>query len=216
MKMKVLDHMVDFIKLSKVWSLSMELYGAWQLLAMLYSLKMSILQIWVTWASNITLKNLQLCSTKIKGSHTPCDVTHSCSISMAGTQIWCNLKTQTIDSVPYAMKGQYAHYCWHSGGDRDKRVQRCSPSLFHGPAMMRLPVWSHTLDTSSWTWSLVYAPTLLLLTASPESALWSAIDPLHRSLLPPLQTTCSVSGTCPQKSVPFRTPIPRSTQPRPL
>ena len=40
------------------------------------------------------------------------------------------------------MKGQYAHYCWHSGGDRDKWVQRCSPPLFHGPAMMRLP--THT------------------------------------------------------------------------
>ena len=32
---------------------------------------MSILQIWITWASKITLKNLQLCSIKIKGSHTP-------------------------------------------------------------------------------------------------------------------------------------------------
>ena len=31
--MKVLDHMDDFIKMSKVWSLSMEFYGAWQLLA---------------------------------------------------------------------------------------------------------------------------------------------------------------------------------------
>ena len=39
------------------------------------SLKMSILQSWVTWASKITLKNLQLCSIKIKGSHAPCDVT---------------------------------------------------------------------------------------------------------------------------------------------
>ena len=39
-------------------------------------LKMSILQIWVTWASKITSKlNLQLCSIKIKGSHAPCDVT---------------------------------------------------------------------------------------------------------------------------------------------
>ena len=44
------------------------------------SLKMFILQIWVTWASKITLKNLQLCSIKIKGSHTPCDVTRSRSI----------------------------------------------------------------------------------------------------------------------------------------
>ena len=90
--MKVLNHMVDFIKMSKVWSLSMEFYGAWQLLAMrhrhkdqtldifiksMVSLKMSILQIWVTWASKITLKNLQLCSIKMKGSHTPCDVTRS-------------------------------------------------------------------------------------------------------------------------------------------
>ena len=32
---------------------------------------MSILQIWVTWASKITFKNLQLCSIKIKGSHAP-------------------------------------------------------------------------------------------------------------------------------------------------
>ena len=37
------------------------------------SLKMSILQIWVTWASKITF-------IKIKGSHTPCDVTRSRSI----------------------------------------------------------------------------------------------------------------------------------------
>ena len=44
------------------------------------SLKMSILQIWVTWASKITFKNLQLCSIKIKGSHTPCDITCSSSI----------------------------------------------------------------------------------------------------------------------------------------
>ena len=35
------------------------------------SLKISILQIWVTWASKITIKILQLCSIKIKGSHTP-------------------------------------------------------------------------------------------------------------------------------------------------
>ena len=45
------------------------------------SLKMSILQIWITWASKITFKNLQLYSIKIKGSHAPCDVT--CSRSMA-------------------------------------------------------------------------------------------------------------------------------------
>ena len=44
------------------------------------SLKMSILQIWVTWAAKITFKNLQLCSIKIKGSHAPCDVTCSRSI----------------------------------------------------------------------------------------------------------------------------------------
>ena len=41
---------------------------------------MSILQIWVTWTSKITLKNLQLCSIKIKWSHAPCDVTCSRSI----------------------------------------------------------------------------------------------------------------------------------------
>ena len=40
-----------------------------------------ILQIWVTWASKITLKNFQLCSIKIKGSHAPCDVTCNRSIS---------------------------------------------------------------------------------------------------------------------------------------
>ena len=34
-------------------------------------LKMSILQIWVSWASKITFKNLPLCSIKIKGSHAP-------------------------------------------------------------------------------------------------------------------------------------------------
>ena len=44
------------------------------------SLKMSILQIWVNWASKITLKNLQLSSIKIKGGLAPCDVT--CSRSM--------------------------------------------------------------------------------------------------------------------------------------
>ena len=41
------------------------------------SLKRSILQIWVTWASKIALKNLQLYSVKIKGSHAPCDITRS-------------------------------------------------------------------------------------------------------------------------------------------
>ena len=46
------------------------------------SLKISILQIWVTWASKITLINLQLCSIKIKGTHTPCDVTRSRSIPL--------------------------------------------------------------------------------------------------------------------------------------
>ena len=61
--MKVLDLMVDLIKMSKVWSLSMEFYGTWQEVAMrhrtpyirtkhfikpMVSLKMSILQIWVT------------------------------------------------------------------------------------------------------------------------------------------------------------------------
>ena len=44
------------------------------------SLKMSILQIWVTSASKVTQKNLQLCSIKNKGSHTPCDITCSRSI----------------------------------------------------------------------------------------------------------------------------------------
>ena len=51
------------------------------------SLKMSILQIWVTWASKITLKNLQLCGIKIKGSHTPCDST--CSHSIQGLLLGC-------------------------------------------------------------------------------------------------------------------------------
>ena len=45
--MKVLDLMVDFIKMSKVWSLCMEFYGAWQLLHDIFiksmvSLKMSM------------------------------------------------------------------------------------------------------------------------------------------------------------------------------
>ena len=70
--------------------------------------------------------------------------------------------------------------------------------------------------------STVHTHTLSLLTAPPESVLWSAIVPLHRLLLPPLQTTWSVSGTCPQKNrliprphseTPFRDPIPR---PRPF
>ena len=43
-------------------------------------LKMSILQIWVSWASKITFKNLPLCSIKIKGSHAPYDITHNRSI----------------------------------------------------------------------------------------------------------------------------------------
>ena len=37
----------------------------------LISLKTFILQIWVTWASKITIKKCQLCSIKIKGSHAP-------------------------------------------------------------------------------------------------------------------------------------------------
>ena len=70
--------------------------------------------------------------------------------------------------------------------------------------------------------STIHTHTLSLLTALPESVLWSAIVPLHRLLLPPLQTTWSVSGTCPQKNrliprphseTPFRDPIPR---PRPF
>ena len=83
-----LDLMVDFIKMPNFWCLSMEFYGAWQEVTMCHgtpyirtklckffyqingiiSLEMSILQIWVTWASKITLKNLQLCSLKIKGN----------------------------------------------------------------------------------------------------------------------------------------------------
>ena len=64
--MKVLDLMVDLIKMFKVWSLSMEFYGVWQEVAIelhtlgpnighfiksMVRLKMSILQIWATWAS---------------------------------------------------------------------------------------------------------------------------------------------------------------------
>ena len=45
------------------------------------SLKRSILQIWVTWASKIALKILQVYSVRIKGSHAPYDVTRSRSIS---------------------------------------------------------------------------------------------------------------------------------------
>ena len=57
------------------------MYGVlWCIATSIVSLKMSIMQIWVTWASKITFKNLQLCSIKIKGSHTPCDVTCSRSI----------------------------------------------------------------------------------------------------------------------------------------
>ena len=66
--MKVLDLMVDFIKMH-VQSLVLK-YGV---LKSVVRLKMSILQIWVIWASKITFKNLQLCSVKIKGSHTPCE-----------------------------------------------------------------------------------------------------------------------------------------------
>ena len=40
--MKVLDHIVDFIKMSKIWSLSMEFYGAWQLLAMHHRTHLSV------------------------------------------------------------------------------------------------------------------------------------------------------------------------------
>ena len=53
------------------------------------SLKMSILQIWVTWASKITVKNLQLCNIKVKGSHTPCDIAQSHSITLSKHYI-CN------------------------------------------------------------------------------------------------------------------------------
>ena len=38
---------------------------------------MFILQTWVTWASKVTFKNLQLCSIKTKGKYAPCDVTRS-------------------------------------------------------------------------------------------------------------------------------------------
>ena len=76
---------VKNIKMSKVWSLSVEFCDAWQEVAMhrrtpylplifiksMVSLKMSILLIWVTWASKITFKKLQLCSIKIKGSYAP-------------------------------------------------------------------------------------------------------------------------------------------------
>ena len=48
----------------------MEFYGAWQEVAD-----------WVTWASKITIKNFQLCSIKMKGSHAPCDVTCNRSIA---------------------------------------------------------------------------------------------------------------------------------------
>ena len=82
--MQTLDLMVDLIKRSKVWALGMEFYGTWQEVAMCHRtpyirtkinighfyksmvrLKMSILQIWVTWASKSTFKNLRLCSIKI-------------------------------------------------------------------------------------------------------------------------------------------------------
>ena len=88
--MNVLRFITDFIKMSKVWFLSMEFYGVWQEVATRHrtpyldifiksviSLKTFILQIWVTWASKISVKNFQFCSIKIKGSHAPCDVNAS-------------------------------------------------------------------------------------------------------------------------------------------
>ena len=73
--MKVLDIMVDFYKI----------IGKSQNVHM---------QIWVTWASKITFKNLQLCSIKIKGSHTPCDVT--CTGSIYTTSV-CTVDVITPD-----------------------------------------------------------------------------------------------------------------------
>ena len=58
-------------------------------------LKMSILQIWVTWASKITFTNLQLCSIKIKGSHGPCDITCSRSIDTCS-----NINVIALNTVP--------------------------------------------------------------------------------------------------------------------
>ena len=83
--MKVLDLMVDFIKMSKVWSLclwrmphgkklpcTIELHTYLDIfIKSMVGLKMSILQNWVTWASKITLKNLQLCSIKLREATPP-------------------------------------------------------------------------------------------------------------------------------------------------
>ena len=63
--MNVLRLITDFIKMSKVWFLSMEFYGAWQKVA------------------KITIKFFQLCSIKIKGNHAPCDITCNHSMDLA-------------------------------------------------------------------------------------------------------------------------------------
>ena len=82
--MNILRLITDFIKMSKVWFLSMEFYGAWQEVIPTGDLRSdprshypgracSNLSTWVTWASKITIKIFHLCSIKIKGSHAPCD-----------------------------------------------------------------------------------------------------------------------------------------------
>ena len=87
--MNVLRLITDFIKMSKVWFLSMEFYGVWQeVIKSVISLKTFILQIWVTWASKITIKNFQLCSIKIKGSHAPCDVNATALYICSYQDVW--------------------------------------------------------------------------------------------------------------------------------
>ena len=61
------------------------------------SLKTFILQIWVTWASKITIKNFQLCSIKIKGSHDPRDVT--CNRSIVRTRKLSSVARQELESL---------------------------------------------------------------------------------------------------------------------
>ena len=40
------------------------------------------------WASKITIKNFQLCSIKIKGSHAPCDIN--------ATALYCNVSPSAV------------------------------------------------------------------------------------------------------------------------
>ena len=90
---EVLDLMVDLLQ---IFTSLVLMYGVlWTKLLDIFiksmvSLKISILQIWVTWACKITLRYFQLFCIKIKGSHALCDITFSCFI-------WSSAVNQSVD-----------------------------------------------------------------------------------------------------------------------